>query len=172
MDVTVHDFLSVLDQYYGISLFYFMILPVISFITGLFYKPEIRITFLDYFYSVLIYLSGIPGILSSVLTFYSMFIVRKNMLEVNIILYFLPIISMVIVFYLISRKADFNHLPGFGRLSGFMILTGIVCISLLFLYRLSFFIGFFGSMESLLVAGILLFALFRYAAGKITGKNG
>lgn len=170
--MTVHDFLSVLDQYYGITLLYFMILPVASFITGLFYKPGPGISFLDYLYSVLIYLSGIPGILSSVLTFYSMFIVRKNMLEVNVVLYFLPVISMCIVFYLINRKADFNRLPGFGRLSGFMILTGIVCIFLLFLYRLSLFIGFFASIESLLVTGILLFAVFKYAAGKLFGKNG
>ncbi len=169
--MTVHDFLSVLDQHYGLILFYFMILPVASFVTGIFYKPTPRISFLDCLYSVLIYLSGIPGILSGVLTFYSMFIVRKNMLEVNVILYFLPVISMCIVFYLISRKTDFNRLPGFGRLSGFMILTGIVCVFLLFLYRLSFFIGFFGSIESLLLAGILLFAVFKYASGKLFGKN-
>ncbi|MFA6012398.1 MAG: hypothetical protein WC799_20580 [Desulfobacteraceae bacterium] len=170
--MTVQNFLLALEQYYGISLFYFAILPVLSFITGLFYKPGFRISSLDYLYSILVYLSGIPGILSAVLTFYSMFIVRKNMLEVNIILYFIPILSMGLVFYLISRKADFNRLPGFGRLSGFMILTGIVCVALLFLYRLSFFIGFFGSIESLLVAGVLLFFVFRYAVGKLSGKNG
>lgn len=170
--MTVQDFLSTLEQYYGISLFYFGILPLISFVTGLFYRPGFRISALDYLYSGLVYLSGIPGILSAVLTFYSMFIVRKNMLEVNIVLYFLPIISMGLVFYLISRKADFNRLPGFGRLSGFMILTGIVCISLLFLYRLRFVIGFFGSIESLLIAGILLFFVFKYAMGKLTGKTG
>jgi len=106
--MTVQDFLSVLEQYYGISLFYFSILPVISFIAGLFYRPGIRVSALDYLYSVLVYLSGIPGILSAVLTFYSMFIVRKNMLEVNIVHYFIPILSMGLVFYLISRKADFN----------------------------------------------------------------
>lgn len=168
--MTVNDFMALLDRHALILLGYFTLLPVLSLITGLVYRRERELTLGDYLYSTLIYLSGIPGILALTLTFYTLFVSRTNLMEVSLILYFVPVISMIAVFILIHRKTDFGHLPGFERLSGLMLLIAIVCIATLFLYRLRIYMVFFGSMQSLLIAGIVLFIIFRIAVRKVFGS--
>lgn len=121
----------------------------------------------DYGYSVLIYLVGIPGTISVVLIGYSLFMVRQNLLEVDFLVYFMPVISMVVTFLLIGRSSDFDRLPGFERLSGLMMLIGLTFLVVLIIFKLRILVGFFASMESLVAIGIVLFILFKVAAKKL-----
>ncbi|MCP3926767.1 MAG: hypothetical protein GY714_29760 [Desulfobacterales bacterium] len=166
--MSINDFLRLLGKYkYFISI-YFAALPLLAFIIGFIDKRQ-RV--IDYIYSILIYLSAIPGMISATLIFYTMFIVKRNLLNVNLFIYFLPVISMALVFYIISRKVKFDDLPGFNRLSGLMLMIGLASIVTLFLYRLRFFIGFFASIETLLIAGVVIFILFKVSFAKISGKK-
>ncbi len=168
--MSVNEFLIILTEYDYFILCFFSALPILSYVTGFFYQRSGRSVGIKTIYSVLIYLSVIPGTMAFLLIFYTMFFIRRNILDLNFYLYFLPLISMGLVLYIISRKVKFENLPGFGRLSGLLLLIGIVCLITLVLYRLHFFIGFFASIQSLIIAGIIIFFLFRYAAGKINGK--
>ncbi|MEW5724058.1 MAG: hypothetical protein AB1896_13190, partial [Thermodesulfobacteriota bacterium] len=49
-----------------------------------------------YFYSLLVFWASLPGVLACLLTAYSLFFIRRNLLEVNVILYFFPIASMIV----------------------------------------------------------------------------
>ena len=115
----------------------------------------------------MIYLVCIPGVISAVLIGYSLFFVRQNLLEVNFLIYFVPIISMALSFFLIGRRVSFNRLPGFGRLSGLMMMIGLSFLVVLALFKLRLIIGFFGSLESLVVIGIVVFLMFKYASSKL-----
>lgn len=141
-----------------------MLVWSLGFIT---YDREGRIMFIDYAYSILIYLVSIPGVISAVLIGYSLFLVRQNLLEVNFLVYFVPVISMGLSFFLIGRRVSFDRLPGFGRLSGLMIMIGLSFLVVLVLFKLRIIIGFFASMESLVVIGIAVFAMFKYASAKL-----
>ncbi|MCX4027715.1 hypothetical protein H0A36_21120 [Endozoicomonas sp. SM1973] len=116
-------------------------------------------------------MSSIPGIISFSLIFYTLFIIRGNLLEVNALIYFLPVVSMVLVFVQVARKTDFEHLPGFGRLSGLMLMMLLTCIVVLVLQRFHFFVGFIASIESLIVIAIIIFTLFKIAGAKIMNKH-
>lgn len=167
--MTIQNLIDQLEHHSLFVMLYFAIPPLLVWCLGFTsYDREGRVVFFDYVYSVLIYLVSIPGVISTVLIAYSLFLVKQNLLEVNILIYFVPVISMVLSFYLISRQVNFDRLPGFERLSGLMMLIGLSFLVVLALFKLRLIVGFFASMESLLVIGIAIFLLFKYAAAKIS----
>ncbi len=147
----------------------------ILFLAALIVSRMIKLNRMDnvasHILSVIVYLVSIPGMFALTLVFYTLFITHQNILDVNAVIYFLPIIAMGLVLYLIGRKTDLNRLPGFGRLSGLMLMLALVCIIVLILYRLRFLVGFFASIQSLVIIGIIMFFLFKWAAAKISGKR-
>ncbi|HJL60314.1 MAG TPA: hypothetical protein QF517_00040 [Pseudomonadales bacterium] len=166
--MTIQDLIDQLGNYGFYIAFYFVLPPLFGWSLGFVtYNREGRIMFFDYVYSVLIYLVCIPGVISAVLIGYSLFFVRQNLLEVNFLIYFVPIISMALSFFLIGRRVSFNRLPGFGRLSGLMMMIGLSFLVVLALFKLRLIIGFFGSLESLVVIGIVVFLMFKYASSKL-----
>jgi len=55
-----------------------------------------------------VYLVCIPGLLASVLTSYSLFFRHADLLNVNLAVYFLPIISMIVTLILIHKTVNFE----------------------------------------------------------------
>jgi hypothetical protein len=113
----------------------------------------------------------IPGILAAIVVFYSLFFVRINLLEVDIVIYFLPIIMMILTLFVIAKQVNLNRLPGFNRLSGLMTLLTLTGFILLLLYKLRFMVGFFASIQSLLIFGVVLYFLFKFALRKLGGDK-
>ena len=166
--MSAQELFDLLSQYPLFMLGYFLLPPLLAAALGVLQEvTEGPRSALDYVYSALIYLAGIPGTISTVLIAYALFIVRTNLLEVDFLIYFLPVISMGLTFYLIGRKTDFDRLPGFERLSGLMMLIGLTFLIVLVIFKLRIFIGFFASIESLLLLGLILFILFKVAAKKL-----
>ncbi len=147
---------------------FFVALPLLAWtlgkvpVHGTEERPPFR-----YAYSTLTYLSTIPGVFSAVLVGYSLFFVHQNLLTVNTLNYFLPILSMIVTLVLIGKKVDFNQLPGFDRLAGLIVLIATTFAILLFLYKTRIFIGFFGSMSYLIPLGIFLFFLLKWSTRKL-----
>jgi len=59
---------------------------------------------------------------AGVLTAYALFFTKENLLDVSIVVYLLPIISMVVTLVLIRKNVSFEDVPGFERLSGLMVM--------------------------------------------------
>jgi len=168
--MSVNDFLIFFGHFQWHLAIYFMALPFICVIFTFRYRDSVQPGPRAYLFSGLIYLASLPGVSALMLVSYTLFILRGNLLEVNILLYVLPIVSMFGVYGAIARVANFNNLPGFDRLSGLLIIIALVCLSVFFLYRLHFIIGFFGSIEILIGAALVLFVTFKLAAAKLMGK--
>ncbi|OMH34802.1 hypothetical protein [Motiliproteus sp. MSK22-1] len=169
--MSVNELLSLVSAHNHEVIAFFVTIPLITFILSYMAKPAGSPGVAHYALSGVVYLVSFPGMFAATLVFYALLIAHQNMLEVNAVVYFLPILSMGLVFYLIRRKMAFERLPGFGRLSGLMLLLLLVCIVILFLYRLRFVIGFFSSIESLGVIAIVLFLLFKWATAKMMGHK-
>ncbi len=166
--MTIQDLIDQLGHQGPFIALYFALPPLLVWSLGFVaYDREGRIMFFDYAYSVLIYLVCIPGVISAVLIGYSLFLVRQNLLEVNFLIYFVPVISMGLSFFLIGRRVSFDRLPGFGRLSGLMMMIGLSFLVVLALFKLRLIIGFFASLESLMAIGIAVFLMFKYASAKL-----
>jgi len=146
----------------------FLCLPaLLALITGFFYKPGFIVRPADYFYSVLVYMVCIPGIISGVLITYTLFFTHGNLLQVNMLVYFMPIIAMIVTLALIKRKTAFKRLPGFDHLAGLMIVIGITFVILLLIYKTRIFIVFFSSIFSLLLFGVFLFVILKIGLKKL-----
>lgn len=145
-------------------------IPLLALITGFFHQRRYgERGWPRYFYSVLTYASTIPGVFSVSLIAYTLFFTRKNLLDVNVFVYFLPVVSMIITLMIIAKHAEFSKLPGFDRLSGLMTLLAITFAIVLFVYKSRIFIGFFGSMEYLLGLGAFVYLLLRWSVKKAMG---
>lgn len=153
-----------------ILLIYFISLPLLAFISGFFHPhQEAELSRFRYLYSVLTYLSAIPGSFSVILILYGMFFVRTNLLNVNVLVYFLPLVSMFVTLVIIGKQTQFSKLPGFDKLSGLLVMLGVTFAILLFLYKSRIFIGFFGSFEYLLALGVIVFLVLKWSIKKMFG---
>ena len=120
-----------------------------------------------YGYSLLTYLSAIPGMFAIALTAYALFFTSENLLDQPIVIYIAPIVSMALTFMLIAKFVDLKQIPGFDRLTGLMVLLGLTFFVVLLLSRLRLWLGFFGGIGNLVVLSLFVFALLKWAAGRV-----
>lgn len=165
--MTINTFLESFSNYENYALIYFGLMPLLGLLFSKLHKITIYHNVYDYILSIVVFGTTIPGISSLSLLFYSIFLLNENILNVNVILYFLPIISMILSLFIISRRVSFNRLPGFNKLWSLIIILLIVHIIIFFLFRLHFVIGFFSSFTSLFIIGVILFLILKYAANKL-----
>src|SRR5262245_6463102 len=62
-----------------------------------------------YVYSAIVHLACVPGIFAGVLTAYTMWFTRENLLDVSLLVYLLPIVSMVVTLVLVGRSVEFDR---------------------------------------------------------------
>lgn len=165
--MSIDDLVRLSEEYNWYIIGYLIALPVFTFLLSKVYKTTPSINFLDYVFSTIIYLVSIPGLFSICLVAYSLLFVHQNLLQVNLMIYFLPLASMVVTFIIISGAAGFARLPGFKRLSGLMLLMAMVFIALFFLYRLRIHVLFLGSISNLFFIGIGIFVLMKIAISRM-----
>ena len=169
--MSVNELLERLDDHTGWAICFFAMLPLLALFVSLLYKRAAKNAFIESVFSVIVYLSAIPGVFACILIFYLLFFTRTNLLNVDIVFSFLPIVSMGLVFGIIGKNANFDDLPGFGRLTGLMLLIAIVSGVTLAIYKLRIFVGFFASIEALVGIAAAVFVLFKIGLTKLDGKS-
>jgi hypothetical protein len=117
-----------------------------------------------YVYSVLVYAVCFPGMLSAVLTGYSLFFEKENLLDVSLVIYILPLVSMVATLILVRKNVTFDEVPGFNRISGLLTMIGVTFVLTLAIYKTRILLVFFGSFPMLIALVAGLFALLKWGA--------
>ena len=117
-----------------------------------------------YFSAVLVYLTCLPGMFAVVITAYSLFFSRENLLDANLLVSLLPIVSMAATLILIRKDVSFDEVPGFDRLSGLMALVGCSFAIALAIQKTNIFLFFGGSIEKLFILAAGVFALLKWGA--------
>lgn len=115
-----------------------------------------------YIYSVLVYLVCVPGLFAAIITAYSLFFRNENLLDVNLLVYFLPVASMVATLVLVRKNVAFDQVPGFGRLSGLMVMIGASLALALAIHKTNIWVVFGGSIERLFALAVAIFALIKW----------
>lgn len=168
--MTTQDLIQEISAHPKMVIILLGIPPLLAILFSFMFKKEdIPNSNLKYLYSVLVYLSCIPGVISVILILYTFFFLKGNFLEVDVLAYFLPLTSMIVTLLLIKRTIAFDLIPGFKRLSGVFVLIAVAFIFSLVLYNLNFHVGvfFLGSVKSLVFIFILLLALLVYGYNKV-----
>ena len=171
---SIQDFTESLEQISPLILLaVFLVPPVLAWGLGMLHrKGDGDLGPWRYFYSFLVYLTCVPGIFSSVLTAYSLFFVRQNLLHVNIFVYFLPIISMVATLVVIARNARWKNLPGVDRLTALITLLAISFSVALFVQKTRVWIVFGGRFTTLIAIAFISFVVLKWGLYKLFRKKG
>ncbi len=117
-----------------------------------------------YLYATLIYISCAPGLFATVVTTYTLFFTSVNLLEVNALVYLLPVASMVVTLVLLGQNVDFAAVPGFHRLSGLMTLIGVSFAVALAISKTRLWLFFGGSIFLLFAIAAVAFGFMKWGA--------
>ena len=136
--MTIQDFINWFGNNPNIVLGYFSIIIVIALLGLLFVNQSNFKSPINYLYTILIYAVTIPGLLALVLILYSFFFLKTNLLQLDLIAYFVPLIAMIVTLVIINRTISIKQIPGFGKLSGLFLMIMITFIITYILQRMFF----------------------------------
>lgn len=167
--MTISNFIEWVNANPNPVFVYMIIVPAAAFIAAMFLENKAHTSPGKYVFSTLMYATCVPGVLAIVLTGYSVVLQRADITKVNVLVYFLPIISMALSIAIINRVTNMKDIPGFKRLSGFMIMIAVTFILVFILQRLFIGVVFFGRIQSLLLLFVVLFVLIKVAWDRMSG---
>ncbi len=121
--MTLQEFFDHISANPAIILIFFVAIPVTAFIANLLGRGEGHLSPWKYLYSVLVYLSTIPGMFSILLCIYLFLFERQPILQTNIYTQVLPVIVMGTTLLIIKLNVPFDLIPGFDKLSALLLIT-------------------------------------------------
>ncbi|MEM9259815.1 MAG: hypothetical protein AAGA62_09230, partial [Bacteroidota bacterium] len=87
---------------------------------------------------------------------------RASILDANLMLQVLPIVSMFLTFYIIKRQVRVEDLPGFGRLGGLVMMISATIIIMWFIDRVRIVAFTYLPIQYLLIIFLVLLAFIRF----------
>ena len=163
--MTLQDFFKLLGENPSYIVGYFGLIPFTALLAGLLGSGEGHISPWKYLYAALIYLVCIPGIFAVTLNIY-LFLFEKNqrsILESDILSQILPILSMILTLFIISRNVSFSNIPGFDKLSGLMTMIAGTFAFMWFLDRTHIYVFSYIPFWQAILIFLGLFLVIRVA---------
>jgi len=122
--MTLKDFFDLLGQNQIWILVYFLMIPITALLAGIFGKGEGHLTPWRQLYSTLIYLVAVPGLFAISLSIYFFLFERRSILDTDVYTQIVPVLSMIGTLLLIRQNVNMDRIPGFGKISGLMMMIG------------------------------------------------
>lgn len=158
--MTLNDFFDYAANHPANVVFYFALIPFAALLAGWMEREEGHLPPWNYLYSTLVYLVAVPAILSVGLSVYKWLFERTSIMEANLLLQFLPVVSMLLTFFTIKRQVRIEALPGFGRLSGVVMMIAAALILMWFIDRVRIIVFTYMPIQYLLLIFLgLLFVI-------------
>ncbi len=166
--MTLQDLINLLSTNSDSIINYYVVLLVLSLLGLLFVKRQDFKPPITYLYSGLIYAVAIPGILAVILLLYNLFFLRKNLINLKVVSYYLPIVAMVVLLLIIKKTVPLKRIPGFNRLSGLFMVIFIALIITYFVQKIFIGVFFIGSFMQLAAIFIVLLVILKLGWDKFT----
>ena len=122
-------------------------------------------------WSTVVYAACIPGICAITAILYMVLFARTDLMKLDVLALFGPIVAMVATLGLAGRKVDIGALPGVDRLGGMLMMLGATFLMLFFLDRTRILVMFHGSIWTLLGIGLVLFLVFKFGMSRVFGPR-
>ena len=170
--VTARDLIELVGRHPVILSGLFVVLPVAVVLLGALHGPGGggRAPW-RHVYAVIVYLACVPGVGAAVLTAYTLFFTRENLLDKNLLVYVVPIASMALTLLLIRKRVPFDLIPGFHRIWGLMTLIAVTFVILLVIHKTFIGIFFAAPLAALVALGAFLFALLKWGSAALLGDK-
>jgi len=168
--MSLQDLFAQLDRHPVPVLAYFIGLPLLAWAAGRWHGAgPLYDSPLRWLYSAILYGVCLPGIVAAVAVADNL--AQGRLLQVGVFSQLLPLLSMLVAFGLIRRQANPEEIPGFRRVTGFVLLLGLLALALFLLLRTRIWVIFGGGMGSLLVMMAALFLLLKWAFDRAFGAG-
>jgi hypothetical protein len=166
-NMTLQQFFASISSNPWPAVVYFLILPFTAWVVGMAADGSRDIKFWGIIYAILVYAVCIPGIFAVTLNIYLFLFERQSIWQANIVLQYLPIISMAITLMLIKSKIPFSLIPGFGKISGFLTLIAALIGVMWFFDRIHLVAFTYVPFSVILIGFILTLLAIRFAWSKL-----
>lgn len=147
---------------------YFTVIPLTALLAGVFSRGAVYKSPWKYLYAALVYAVCIPGIFAVVLTMYQFMFGRRDIMNANVISQVMPMVSMGITLGVMRRYTPFSAIPGFGKLSGLMMLTASIFVVMYLMDRMHLVAFVRLPVEVLLAIVLGALILFRVALSRLS----
>ena len=124
--MTLGEFFEWTGDHPGLMISFFIAIPLIALLAGMFSKGEGHLSPWKYLYSTLIYLVSVPGIFAVTLNIYLFLFERRSIMDTNLYTQVLPVLSMIATILIIKKQVSLDLVPGFDKLSGLMVVIGAI----------------------------------------------
>ncbi len=123
-----------------------------------------------YFMSIPFFITVVPGVFFTLILLYLLFFTSKNLMTVPAF-YFFPAFHMVVSIFLFSKIVNFKDIPGFDRLSGFILFLAVSFGVVLMIFKLRIVaIAWFSPVYVLLIV-FCLYLLLKSGLKKFIGEK-
>mgnify|MGYP006977884923 CR=1 FL=1 len=129
-DSTLNDFFNFLSGHPVYVVGFMVAIPILGAINGILADDRSPENPWRYIYMVLIYLISVPGIFAVTLLIYSFLFENRSVYDIDLVTQILPIISMFVTILVIKRYIDLDDVPGFGKLTGLIMMISVILILL------------------------------------------
>ncbi|GGM92400.1 hypothetical protein GCM10010967_26960 [Dyadobacter beijingensis] len=146
---------------------YFLILPFTAWVVGMAADGSRDIKFWSVIYAILVYAVCIPGIFAVTLNIYLFLFERQSIWKADIVLQYLPVVSMAVTLMLIKSKIPFSLIPGFGKISGFLTLIAALIGVMWFFDRIHLVAFTYVPFSVILIGFVLTLLAIRFAWSKL-----
>lgn len=126
--MTLSEFFTYLGEHPFVMLAYFLIIPFTALLAGMLGKGEGHLSPWKYLYTVLIFAVCIPGIFAVAYSVYRFFFERGSIMNADMFVQVLPIVSMLLSLGIIRRNVSFDYIPGFDRITSLWISIAAIVI--------------------------------------------
>ncbi len=165
--MTLQQLFDLLSADPSFVLFYFIALPLTAFLAGVFGKGEGHLTPWKQLYCFLIFAAAIPGIFAVILNVYMFLFERQPIMQTNIYTQVLPVLIMIITFWLVRRNVPFELVPGFDKISGLLMIVLAVLVVMWFLDRLHIIAFTYMPFHYVILLLVGAFVLVRFGVKKV-----
>jgi len=169
--MTLEEFFNLLADNPRYIVAYFSLIPITALIGTVIGKGEEQEAVWKYFYSILIYLVAIPGIFAVTLSIYLFFFERRSIFQTDIFTQILPVLAMVATLLIIRRTVKLDSIPGFGKISGLIMMIGVTLITMWFLEKTRIYVFSYMPVQYVFFILIGLLIAFRLGWSKMLNES-
>ena len=140
------------------TLVYFIGLPVLAAIIGFIGGTKDNLSPWKYFYTAILYLVSVPGIFAVGLNIYLFLFERQPIMQTDLLLQVLPIISMIVTVLIIRNNVLLEYVPGFNKISGLWFILFTTMFLMWLMEKIHIVVFSFMPFQYLLGVFVLVFA--------------
>jgi len=159
--MTLTDFFAFLSQNSFYTLGYLIGIPILAAIIGLLVDEKVHLDPWRYIYMILLYMICVPGIFAVTLLVYSFLFEHISIYDIDLITHVLPVISMVVTILVVKKYISLDDIPGFGKLTGLIMMIFTVLIIMWAIDRLRLVAFIYLPIQYVLLILVALLLVFR-----------